>query len=953
MVLIPARSDKPGSRQLRLRGPATPGSGHRAFVAMIAIVSASSALFCAWLVLRFGGRQLTTAVDDLGQAVAALIAATAGLIVVRREHGRIRRGWCLLALGELSFGIGQTIYSWDEVVTGHRPTTPSAADPGFLLALALSLGAMLVFFSPPVGLTSRIRAVVDALIVSSGLLLASWLTVLSPAFAEPAGSLIAQAMGLTYLVGTVVILTTVVIVAQRSRSVERLPLTWIMVGLTAIAGSNGAFVYLTEKGAYAASRLVDCGWFVGFLILALAAIKPPAAKLRRVRVHDSVLLPYVPVLGGIALVAERLTQGDRLDTFGTWCMLAVFLFVIVRQLLALRENRALTEDLESQVHARTLQLRLSEQRLSSVIQSVSDVISVISADGTILYTSPSARRLLGHRETDLTGGNLFAFVHPDDRARAAAFFAYRSANGGAGRRLELRLRSRDESWRHTETVATQAVDDPAAETFVLATRDVTEQKNLERQLAHHALHDPLTGLANRSLFATRVENALARTRRSGTQLAVLFVDLDEFKSVNDTLGHASGDELLREVADRLRVSARAHDTVSRLGGDEFGLLLEDCDEHAAVRAAERLRRALAPAVLLDDHEIAPSASAGIAIGGPSTESASELLRNADIAMYSAKACGKGCHDLFRTEMRDAVVDRVNLLGDLRRALERQEFELYYQPLVELSTNRIAGFEALLRWHHASRGDVPPVKFIPIAEDTGLIVPIGRWVLARAVAQLCQWSTPGSGELTISVNVSGRQFMSEGFRASVEEVLEDSELDPARLTLELTESTLLGSSEETITRLRELKRLGVKLAIDDFGTGFSSLSYLQRLPVDAIKIDKSFVDHIDTTRRAGDLARSVIALGNALALDVVAEGVESGSQAALLGEIGCRLGQGYLFSRPLPHAQAHQLLRRGPAAEPASPPQPGCPSSSGGRDTRTGLPALVPETVDRSRTALAG
>jgi diguanylate cyclase (GGDEF)-like protein len=759
----------------------SPRSASRRFVRLVVLVGASSAVFCAWLALNLGGAQLTTAVDDLGQTIAALMAAGAGLIAVRRERGRIRRGWRLLALSELSFAVGQATYSWYEVILGRRPSSPSLADPGFLLAMVLSLSAMVVFFSPRVGLTSRLRAVVDALIVGSALLLAAWLTVLGHAFGERGGSILSQAMGLAYLVGTVVVLTTVVIVAQGSRSTDRLALSWVVIGMAAIAGSNAAFLYLIEKGAYSTSRLVDSGWFVGFLILALAAIRRPSSRPRRVRKHDSVWLPYIPVAGGTALVASRVADGHRLDAFGTWCLLAVLLFVLVRQLLALRENRALTEDLEGQVDARTL------------------------------------------------------------------------------------------------------------------------------QLAHEALHDPLTGLANRSLFTNRVRHELVRTRRSGTQVAILFIDLDEFKSVNDTLGHAAGDELLRDVASRLSASARAGDTISRLGGDEFGLLLEDCNEHAATYAAERVKQAFAaPVLLVDDNEIALSASIGIAIGGPSTESVSELLRNADIAMYSAKAHGKGCHDVFRTEMRDAVVDRVNLLSDLRRALERDEFELHYQPLIDLSTNQIAGFEALLRWHHPTRGEVSPLKFIPIAEDTGLIIPIGRWVLAQAVAQLCRWDALGANELTMSVNVSGRQLMSESFRTTAQAILDQYGLTPTRLTLELTESILLGG--DTITRLRELKQLGVKLAIDDFGTGFSSLSYLQRLPVDAIKIDKSFVDHIDVTGQAGDLARSVIALGDALHLDVVAEGIEHGFQADRLREIGCRLGQGYLFARPLPHAEIEQLLR---------------------------------------------
>jgi EAL domain-containing protein (putative c-di-GMP-specific phosphodiesterase class I) len=315
-----------------------------------------------------------------------------------------------------------------------------------------------------------------------------------------------------------------------------------------------------------------------------------------------------------------------------------------------------------------------------------------------------------------------------------------------------------------------------------------------------------------------------------------------------------------------------------------------------------------------------SASTGIAIGGPRTESVAELLRNADIAMYRAKSAGKAAFEVFRTEMRDAVMLRASLQSDLQRAVEHDELELHYQPLTELSTNRIVGFEALCRWRHPTRGLIPPIDFIPVAEDTGLIIPVGRWVLQEAVDQLCAWDALGHGALTMSVNVSGRQLASEELVATVAEILSASGLTPARLTLELTESVLLHDIPETVQRLNALKRLGVRLAIDDFGTGFSSLAYLQRFPVDALKIDKSFVDQILDSNLAGDLVRSIVVLAETLGLATVAEGIEHTSQAVSLEASGCHLGQGYLFGRPLPRAEAGELVRSlGASAAESTPP----------------------------------
>jgi diguanylate cyclase (GGDEF)-like protein/PAS domain S-box-containing protein len=539
---------------------------------------------------------------------------------------------------------------------------------------------------------------------------------------------------------------------------------------------------------------------------------------------------------------------------------------------------------------------------SAVLRHVPDLITVVERSDTIRYVSPAIQAAFGLQAVDLTGAALRDFVHPDDVVPMLGFLADVARTDGQSATSYWRLRHADGSWRRLESVATNLTADPVVRGVLLQSRDVTHRTALEEHLVHRAFHDELTGLANRALFTNRVEQALLRASREASRSAVLFLDLDDFKEINDSLGHAAGDALLRQGADRLRACLRSGDTAARLGGDEFAVLLEGChdDGSDAMQVAERVSHAFARPFDLDEREAFVTASIGIAVSS-GIENRDELLRNADLAMYLAKRRGKARVERFAPHMHAEAMERLDLLADLRHAIERDELELVYQPILDLTSRTVSGLETLVRWAHPTRGLIPPAEFIPLAEQSGLIVPIGRWVLLHACTHARHWSRalPELTPVTVTVNLSARQLGDPHLLDDVANALRVAGLRRDQLVLELTESTLLANSEETVGILTALKLLGVRLAIDDFGTGYSSLSYLHRFPVDILKIDKSFVTGVADGPGASALASAVIAIGNTLGLKTVAEGIEHDAQCAALQRLGCTFGQGFLLARPLP------------------------------------------------------
>jgi diguanylate cyclase (GGDEF)-like protein/PAS domain S-box-containing protein len=557
--------------------------------------------------------------------------------------------------------------------------------------------------------------------------------------------------------------------------------------------------------------------------------------------------------------------------------------------------------LESAILTEDLHRRKGEARFQSLVQNSSDLITVIDEKATIQYQSPSVERVLGYEIDELVDSNFADLLHPHERERVLALLTERvDTSAGPGDFVECRVRHANGTWLVFEILKTNLLQDPNVAGIVLNGRDVSERKEFEQQLTHQAFHDPVTHLANRALFTNRVEHALSRQTRDAGGIAVLFVDLDDFKVINDSLGHAAGDEVLREVGVRLLRCVRPMDTVARFGGDEYAVLLEDIQRLDQVaEIADRTFDALDEAIVLDDKEVFIRASIGIALldgEDAMTSAADELLRNADVAMYRAKRDGKGHYRIFEPEMHANVLERLELKGSLQKALEREELELFFQPIVALPNEEVCGLETLVRWRHPERGIVLPGEFIPLAEETGLILSLGEWVLKQACRQMkfMQEIELLSSEQTISVNISVRQLQQPGLVELVQEALTASSLKPSCLTLEITESILMIDTEATIEKLLELKALGIRLSVDDFGTGYSSLGYLSRFPVDILKIDRTFVNQIEVAGQGSVLIAAIVKLGEALHLQTIAEGIESAQQAARLIELGCPLGQGFYF-----------------------------------------------------------
>ncbi len=808
-----------------------------------------------------------------------------------------RRTWWLLtaALGVYSIGnlLNSTYWLFDV------DPFPSLGDVFFLCFYPLVFAAALTVVRAAAVRVQWFRLGLDTTILLLGFGAFFWFLVIEPtATAQRDPDMLKYVLAQTYITLNCVMLLAcgVLLLHSGATPIPRRALMLLTLGFSAMSIADIVWAMSKVDGSYLPGGFSDAIYLSCYVWLAAAArnqLRGAPAVRRAPSALGAALvqgLPYIAMmLSFIVLVyVESSTMSSPVNTM-TVIIFVLTALVMARQGVLMRDEALLRE---------RRAVGIVEARYASLIKNASDVIMITDAAGRLQFASPAAERTFAIHPDELVGQNLLDLWAEPDRERLTTFLAEVVATRG---RVVGPVESVVESGDRRSTlecVGSNLMEDTAIRGLALNFRDVTERKALEEQLRKLAFHDPLTLLANRSLFWNRVEHALELAHRSRQHVAVMFLDLDNFKNVNDSLGHDAGDRLLQAAAQRLVKTTRPSDTVARLGGDEFAILLEGIrSEDDVERIAAPITAAFNRPLLLDGREIDASASIGVACSRPGDD-AEQLLRNADIAMYGAKAAGKARFVVFEPHMQEQIHDRMRLEQDIDLALARNEFFLEFQPVIDLTSRELLGVEALLRWHHPRRGVVMPTDFISTAEESNRIVELGRRVLVDACTQVRSWSdsAPAGSGLRVAVNISGRHLQQGNLVADVRHALEVSGLDPGCLVIEMTESTIMQNTEVNLERFRDLKALGVRLAIDDFGMGYSSLSYLHRFPIDILKIDRAFVSRMTEHDGGPELARAVVMLGATLGLETVAEGIENEDQVASLLDLGCVAGQGFLFAR---------------------------------------------------------
>ena len=881
-------------RAQRIRLDAAPTWVRKLLIALVIYV----AIGATWMLTGFGGEKVTRYVGLFADAPANLTSLIIAFVAARHlPRGALRTAWIWLSIALAQYLVGNAI-----AINGwlhDRDPFPGPADIFYSAFYpALFIAALYLIRATAVKVPWA-QLSLDATIFVVGFGAFFWFLVIRPAASVTEVDVLKHALSQAYAAFDCLLLLmlgVLLLTGAGNASRRRVPL-FLVVGFTTMFLADILWSLAKVGGYYLPGGLQDILYLSCYLPLAAAGREQlretATAAQSAMNTSDTLArsLPYAAMLiAFLVLVYFTRTDIGRPATIMTMIVFALTLLLMARQAVILREDATTRERRAA---------RLVEDRYESLIANASDVIMIVAPDGALRFASPASERTLGLKPEDVAGTNLLDLWVGEDGERLRAFLADVTAtpHGTVGP-VELRI-ERDPTHYVLEIVGSNLLTDPAVNGLALNFRDISERKALEEQLRQLAFHDPLTLLANRNLFRDRVQHALTLSQYGRSSVAVMFLDLDNFKNINDSLGHEAGDRLLQAVAQRLVKCTRSSDTVARLGGDEFAVLLEGIGTTSEVeRVAASLIASLAQPFTLGTSATHVAASVGVAFATPQV-GAEALLSNADIAMYHAKSAGKNRFVTFEPEMQELLHERLRFEAELSSALENHEFFLEYQPIVDLGTRSLLGVEALVRWRHPNARVLLPDMFIHVAEECGHIIKLGRWVLMQACHDLHAWrgSVAGGAELRVAVNISAHHLQHGNLVEDVAAALRQSGLEPGNLVIELTESTMMYNTDANLERLRLLKELGVRLAIDDFGTGYSSLSYLHRFPINILKIDRSFVSRLTNSDNGPELARAVITLSETLGLDTVAEGIELETQVAQLLALGCVAGQGFLFAEP--------------------------------------------------------
>ncbi|MFJ4447392.1 EAL domain-containing protein [[Kitasatospora] papulosa] len=897
-----------------------PAAGRNAGLRAQIVLAAVCAGYAVGAAVGWGSPGVALFMGDFGLSVAALVAAVSCFLYARVGGGRLRPAWLLFSLSSAMAAGGNAVWGWYEVVLGREVPSPSLADLFFLCFAPPAIVGLLVLAKRPVTRAGWVCLVLDAWLIGGSLLTLSWSLALAHTarIANAGGESVARAaLSLAYPLLDIVLVSMVLALHFRRVSINRSAVNTAIAGLALTVLCDALFTAPLLRSSYHSGQLLDAGWFAGSLLLAYApwgarrgqdnAVEAPGPEPRAVSrpIAGSLaaLTPYLAAAVCTLGILYNVVEGRRVDRVVVLTGCAVVLALVLRQAIMLLDNIALNQELAEK-----------ESHFRSLVQGSSDVIMIAEPSGVLRYVSPAAAGVYGRDAEDLVGTALSSLIHPDDLGGVVhelRRFLAAPAREEPTTRIECRFGSGTGDWLHVESTVNRHQGG-----LLLNSRDVTERVRLQAQLQHNAEHDPLTDLPNRALFTTRVGQALGGRRAGDPGTAVLFIDLDGFKAVNDSVGHQAGDELLVQAARRLQESVRASDTAARLGGDEFAALIvgdgtrdQAAREYQVHEIADRLRLRLSQPYRIGTGEVRVAASIGVAFAEPSI-TPKDLMRNADLAMYRAKANGKGRVELYAPQMQADVVRRSELAARLRTALRDGEFALLHQPVVHLASGTVAAVAAQARWRSAQGILFTPAEFLRVSEDSERAAALGTWLLEEAVEQAADRYRAGH-PVSVSVRVSAARLLDRALPpGSVEALLTRHGLPSGALMIEVGDNDPRISFDELEQRLVALRRLGVRIALDGFGSGYAAVNALRRLPIDVLKLDRCLVEGVVESARLHKITSGLLRIAGDLGMQSVADGVDVPEQVRALRAMGCTHGQGMAFAGPLDEYRLRRTLIRG-------------------------------------------